>query len=72
MRAMSPGSGIDIGVLFQIQKIDFWNSKIILIHVKWKFCQPQQVKKKQEIKTKVRTPFQEQKALYQGFSKTAE
>ena len=42
---MSTGAGIDIEVLVQYKKIYFLNSKIFLVHVKMKFCQPRKVKK---------------------------
>ena len=29
---------------FKYKKFDFWISKVILVHVNSKFCQPQQVK----------------------------
>ena len=35
------GAGIDVEVLVQIQKFDFWNSKNILVHFNSKFCHPQ-------------------------------
>ena len=38
------GAGIDNEVLVHIQEFDFWNSKIILVHVISKFCQPEKVK----------------------------
>ena len=40
------GAGIDMEVLVQIQKFDFWNSKNFLVHVNSKFCEPQKVKNK--------------------------
>ena len=32
--------------LFKFKKLDFWKSKIILVHVNSKFCQLQQLKNK--------------------------